>query len=87
VDKAIWYWTKELGFKVFLGLWYLQQTKTFFCKKVGPESGGGQHVAVTAESTMLDVCETLGASETKKASKPMQPTICSMNCTGAGFLV
>jgi hypothetical protein len=56
---------KELGLKVFLGLWYLQ-TKTFFCKKVGPKSGGGQHVAVTAESTMLDVCETLGASETKK---------------------
>ena len=23
----------------------------------------------------------------KKASKSMQPTICSMNCTGAGFLV
>jgi exo-beta-1,3-glucanase (GH17 family) len=40
---------KELGLKVFLGLWYLQRKTFFFGKKVGPESGGGQHVAVTVE--------------------------------------
>lgn len=35
---------------------------------VGPESGGGRHLTVMAESTMIDVCSTLGMS--KKRTLP-----------------
>ena len=70
---------------------------TISCKKkvsfgsimlnVGPERGGGRKIHVTAESTMIDVCATLGASKKRYQQPKQPPTTCSMNFIGAGSIV
>jgi len=87
---------KELGLKVFLGLWYLQ-TKTFFlvsadenvffARKWVPRVEEGNILLSPPKVPCWMFAKPLERRRQKKASKPMQPTICSMNCTGAVFLV
>jgi len=53
---------------------------------VGPESGGGRNITVTAESNMIDVCQKLGVSKICTPSN-IPPTMCNMNFIGAGCMV
>ena len=54
---------------------------------VGPETGGGLHLAVTSESTMIDVCSNLGVSEKRTLQKWTTGVSGDMNIIGASSIV
>jgi Domain of unknown function (DUF4954) len=54
---------------------------------VGPESGGGLHLTVTSESTMIDVCNNLGMSEKQTLQKWTTSVSGDMNIIGASSVV
>jgi hypothetical protein len=54
---------------------------------VGPESGGGRHLTVTAESTMIDVCINLGISRKRTLQKVATNVSGDLNIIGASSVV
>ena len=54
---------------------------------VGPETGVGLHLAVTPESTMIDVCSYLGVSEKWTLQKRNTGVSGNMNIIGASSII